>query len=169
MAEPGLLWTARDHEGDVGELRRAIPSDPVYRDADVLGLLRVNGSGFLVETDTARDLRDALNRMLVDDGGSAETGRPQASVEGWQALHGALHGQLQRRARRIGQTVSEQVLSFARVVDQARAAEEAGPRTGVDPNDRARMMAALVTLLAVQQQKTAALLGDLLAAIEGQP
>jgi hypothetical protein len=109
---PYLLWTARDHENDLGELRRAAPADPVYADADVLGVLRVNGSGFDLDTGTARGLRDALNVLLVDDAG--------VDVEP-MVMHEAQHHAVQRQALRIGRDVAEQAADLVRLASKAAA------------------------------------------------
>jgi hypothetical protein len=160
MAETHLLWQDRDPDGSVGELRRAIVSD-----VDVLALLRVNGSGFEVETGSARALRDALNLLLVDDGGSAE-GHTANTVEGTHALHQTHHTVLEQRARRLGEQCNERAAALSKLGEQARRIEldefndhEAG----------IRRTAELVRLLAVAQQQTNALIGDLLSAIAGEP
>jgi hypothetical protein len=152
-SDPYLLWTARDHENDVGELRRAAPADPVFADADVLGVLRVNGSGFLLDTDTARGLRDALNVLLVDDAG--------VDVEP-MVMHEAQHHAVQRQALRIGRDVAEQAADLVRLASKARGLD-APATTGADT----RALAELVRMVTVQQSRTTSLLGDLAAVIGG--
>jgi hypothetical protein len=159
VTETHLLWQDRDSEGSVGELRRAIVSD-----VDVLALLRVNGSGFEVETGSARALRDALNLLLVDDGGSAE-GHTANTVEGTHALHQTHHTVLEQRARRLGEQCNERAAALSKLGEQARRIELA-ELTGESAFERT---AELVRLLAVAQQQTNALIGDLLSAIAGEP
>jgi hypothetical protein len=103
-------------------------------------------------SDAARDLRDALNRVLVEDGGSEENTYRQSTLEGAQALHAAQHRQLEAASRRITRAVDEQAAILARLADEPGL----------------QLSATVGTMLGVQRRLVAAF-GDLLAAVAGQP
>lgn len=163
--DSAVVWSARDPQGTVTELHR--PNEQTAE--NVLGVLRVTNYALqrnmtiYVETDTARGLRDALNTLLLDDGGSAERAHPQATPEGWQAFHGAEHRQLSTRASRIGQQLAEHTTALARIAGRARQAEDAREEVSLE------YVAEVLHLLAVQQQRVAASLGDVLSALAGEP
>lgn len=159
------LWAARDPDGNVIELW---PAAGLVGPANATALLSViqrgqPPAGGWLELATARGLRDALNLLLLDDNGSGERAHPQATVEGWQAFHDAEHRQLSTRAMRIGQQLAEHTTALAQVAGRAREAESAREQVSLE------YVAEVVHLLAVQQQRVAASLGDLLSALAGEP
>jgi hypothetical protein len=157
---PGRVWARRDSDGHLLEMFR-----PLNAPGDAIGVLQLEGRGvrigWYVDAEGARELRDALNRALADDDGCPETSRLQPAVEGAHALHAAQHRQLEVRARRIAEQLNEHTTALARVAGRTH---EASYPESVSLDG----LAELVHLLAVQQQRVAASLGDLLSAIAGE-
>lgn len=157
--DDGVLWRFVDAAGDEAELYRPSPDTG----EDTLATLVGWGRELVwLTSDAARDLRDALNQLLVEDGGSEETRLRQATLEGAHALHAEQHRQLERAARRSAQHIDEQAGILARIVDVAdagRVVEE------VDPAALAGTVHALLDV----QRRTVASVGDLLTAIQGEP
>jgi hypothetical protein len=146
---PAALWEYTDTGNDQAVLlapeavRDALPADVVaVLDAEAVWLT----------ADAVRDLRDALNRVLVEDGGSEEDTYRQSTLEGAQALHAAQHRQLEAASRRITRAVDEQTAILARLADEPGL----------------QLSATVGTMLGVQRRLVAAF-GDLLAAVAGQP
>lgn len=154
------LFEARDPSGDALILRSAVDG-PGVPDT-ILAVLTIarepspsaGAYSWKVERESARSLRDALNRLLVEDGGSAENAYLQATLEGAQALHAMQHRQMAAAARRIADHVDDHAAALARFAADRDAVRAAPPLLGM--------------LLDVQRRSVADL-GDLLAAIAGQP
>jgi hypothetical protein len=147
-----------DPAGDSAWLWETRMRRDIVRPRDVLAVLEVeNRDGSWLTAEGARGLRDALTRVLGDDG---STHPPQESP---QALHAAQHQQLEAAARRFAEHVDDQANALAAIA--ARTHEASATAEAVDVVD----VAELLHLLAVQQQRTTASLGDLLSAIAGEP
>lgn len=105
-----------------------------------------------------RGLRDALNRLLAGADDDEQNSHSQ-TTDGAQALQAAQQ-QLQARVRRIAEQLNEHTTELAEVAGRAAWVGDRPLRlSGV---------AEVVYLLAVQQQRVAASLGDLLSAIAGE-
>lgn len=140
MSRRNVLWSYSDGAGDLAELL-----SPPNADQVVAALTATNAEdGVYLTLDAARDLRDALNRLLDVPAATAATGTAAA-------LHAAQHLQLEAAARRISSGVEEQTDILARI-----AAE---PDLNVP--------AMVGTMLGVQRHTVAAL-ADLLSAITGE-
>lgn len=146
---PPRLWYYVDAAEDTAALYRA---DLINDSApgDVVAMLTARD--VWLTSDAARDLRDALNGLLVADGGSAENTYRQSTLEGAQALHAAQHRQLEVVTRRIIRSVTEQAEILARLA--------------AEPD---LQLAATVGAMLGVQRRTVAALGDLLAALAGEP
>lgn len=159
MSRRVVLWNHSDEAGDLAELISS--PDPDHVAALTATNLEEGVYVYLTEA-AARGLRDALNRLFADDDAPTETSRPQPATDAAVALHAAQHLQLQAAARRIADAVGEQVHAVAQLIDQAEAADDWVQADAVP------ILAALLSKLAVQHQRTAASLGDLLSTIAGE-
>lgn len=148
-----VLWAHTDSDNDTGRLQAgpSLEGDP--RPGAVAHLVIYDGQVDL-DHDAVRRLRNACSRLLGDDGGSAETGGRQATLEGAYALHAAQHRQLAAAARRIAGHVDEHAAALARFAADRDAVRAAPP---------------LVGMLLDVQRRSVADLGDLLAALVGEP
>lgn len=145
-----LLWSHTDADLDTGHLRSgpSVEGDPR---PGAVAHLSVDDELVDLDRDAVERLRKACDRLLLADAaaGSADT------------LHMAQHQQLEAAARRFAEHVDEQATALGRISEKTRVVE-------LDEVVDAASVAALLHLAVVQQQRTVASLGDLLAAVAGE-
>jgi hypothetical protein len=150
MTEP--FWSATDWEEDHAELD---PPDRAVAPSAVLALLTVSSStfdvwrSFWVDAEAARGLRDALDRLLPHE--------EQPAAPDPASLY------IGRRAAAIGRQLDEHVQALARVTQRAQDLDGAPMPVSL----KVAKLTELVHLLAVQEQRVAASLGDLLSELAG--
>lgn len=136
-----VLWAHTDRDGDTGRLIR-----DGYAGSDAVAHLDVPHCIVDLDRDAVRRLRNACDRFLGDGGGA-------------EALHIAQHRQVEAAARRSARHVDEQAGMLARLADVLDPGAEADPSA---------LLGTMHVILDVQR-RTVASLGDLLAALAGQP
>lgn len=148
----GPVWTAADPDGDVLEVYRRVDLEPDFdldRLPQVIGSLRMYERVFYLERDTARALWHTVGRLLgVDE---------QSSAPDPASLY------IGRRPVAIGLQLDEHVQALARVTQRAYELDGAVMPVSL----KVAKLTEVVHLLAVQEQRVAASLGDLLSELAG--
>jgi hypothetical protein len=147
-----VLWAHTDQDSDTGRLMGGPTLDGDPRPGMIAHLV-IGPESVDLDRDAVRRLGNACNRL-------AGVPAPPTAPE---ALHAVQHQQLEAAARRFAEHVDEQANALARIAGQTQEASATPEAADVDH------VAELVHLLAVQQQRTTASLGDLLSAIAGEP
>jgi hypothetical protein len=144
-----VLWSHTDEEADTARMLRG-PFNEARRDA--LAHLMVWDGVVNLDHDAVRRLRNACDRLLTGAAHPAPEAPPVT-------MHAAEHQRLEAAARRIGEQLNEHTTELARVAGRAQEPPPLWPEPEVYQ---------VLGQLAVQQQRVAASLGDLLAALAGE-
>jgi hypothetical protein len=150
-----VLWSHTDEEADTARMLHG----PFNDDKDALGHLMVWDGVVNLDHDAVRRLRNACDRLLTSTA-LASTGAAHPAPEAPAvSVHAEQHQRLEAAARRIGEQLSEHTTALARVAGRAQELPPLWPEPEVYQ---------VLGQLAVQQQRVAASLGDLLAALAGE-